>query len=137
LTEEKKEITSQETTATETAPEVEEAVTEETTEKDAPAQPEVKDSAPEAAGDTAKSETSGTDTPEQKAESSKNGENQHHGYEGDDRRRDQRHRGGYGRRGDRPLSNEDKVKMYKKQSEERLLDIKRSREDKIGKKRKR
>ncbi|MFH1675992.1 MAG: hypothetical protein ABIC40_03120 [bacterium] len=34
----------------------------------------------------------------------------------------------------RPLSNEDKLRMYKRQSEERLLDIKRSRENKVGKK---
>ena len=43
-----------------------------------------------------------------------------------------------GSRGDgesRYLSNDEKLKIYKKQSEERLLDIKRSREAKIGKKR--
>lgn len=50
----------------------------------------------------------------------------------DRRRRDDR--GHRGRRGDRPLTNEDKLRMYKKQSEERLLDIKRSREAKVGKK---
>lgn len=50
----------------------------------------------------------------------------------DDRRYESR---AYGRK-DRPLTNEDKLRMYKKQSEERLLDIKRSREAKIGKKRK-
>jgi len=35
----------------------------------------------------------------------------------------------------RPMSNDEKLKRYKKQSEERLLDIKRSREAKIGKRR--
>ncbi|HDS30663.1 MAG TPA: hypothetical protein ENN67_06435 [Firmicutes bacterium] len=59
-----------------------------------------------------------------------------------DRRHDQRsdrrggRGGGYGRRDGRPMTNEDKLRMYKKQSEERLLDIKRGREAKIGKKRK-
>jgi hypothetical protein len=53
----------------------------------------------------------------------------------DDRRRDDR-RGGGKKRGDRPMTNEEKLRQYKKQSEERLLDIKRSREAKIGKKRK-
>jgi hypothetical protein len=52
----------------------------------------------------------------------------------DDRRFDGRHGGRRDR--DRPLTNEDKLRMYKKQSEERLLDIKRSRENKVGKKRK-
>ena len=36
---------------------------------------------------------------------------------------------------EKPLSNEDKLRLYKRQSEERLLDIKRSREAKVGKKR--
>jgi hypothetical protein len=35
----------------------------------------------------------------------------------------------------RPMSDDEKLKRYKKQSEERLLDIKRSREAKIGKRR--
>lgn len=52
----------------------------------------------------------------------------------DDRRYDSR--GGGRRDRDRPLTNEDKLRMYKKQSEERLLDIKRSKEAKVGKKRK-
>ncbi len=57
-----------------------------------------------------------------------------------DRRGDRHESGGgrYGGRGyrdSRPLSNDDKLKLYKKQSEERLLDIKRSREAKIGKRR--
>ena len=52
----------------------------------------------------------------------------------DDRRYDPR--GGGRRDRDRPLTNEDKLRMYKKQSEERLLDIKRSKEAKVGKKRK-
>ena len=45
--------------------------------------------------------------------------------------------GGRGRYGDRsrPMSDDEKLKRYKKQSEERLLDIKRSREAKIGKRR--
>lgn len=37
---------------------------------------------------------------------------------------------------DRPLTNEEKLRNYKRQSDERLLDIKRSREAKVGKKRK-
>jgi hypothetical protein len=53
----------------------------------------------------------------------------------DDRRYDGRHGGGRRDR-DRPLTNEDKLRIYKKQSEERLLDIKRSKEAKVGKKRK-
>jgi type IV secretory pathway VirB10-like protein len=52
----------------------------------------------------------------------------------DDRRYDSR--GGGRRDRDRPLTNEDKLRMYKKQSEERLLDIKRGKEAKVGKKRK-
>ncbi|MCX6646845.1 MAG: hypothetical protein NTY09_10920 [bacterium] len=44
--------------------------------------------------------------------------------------------GGYRGRSDRPLTNEDKLRRYKKQSEERLLDIKRSKENKVGKKKK-
>jgi len=61
------------------------------------------------------------------------------GQQGPDRGRRDTHRrtGGPNRRSDRPFSNEDKLRMYKKQSEERLLDIKRSREEKVGKKRKR
>jgi len=35
----------------------------------------------------------------------------------------------------RPMGDDEKLKRYKKQSEERLLDIKRSREAKIGKRR--
>jgi hypothetical protein len=49
------------------------------------------------------------------------------------RDRDRRYDGGH-RRSDR-MSDDEKLKRYKKQSEERLLDIKRSREAKIGKKR--
>jgi hypothetical protein len=67
--------------------------------------------------------------------------NEPHGEPEGDRRHDQRpdRRGGRGyggRRDGRPMTNEEKLRMYKKQSEERLLDIKRSREAKIGKKRK-
>jgi hypothetical protein len=46
-----------------------------------------------------------------------------------------RSRGSRGNGEQRELSNDEKLKIYKKQSEERLLDIKRSREAKIGKKR--
>jgi hypothetical protein len=54
------------------------------------------------------------------------------GYRGGGGGRD----GGYRGRSDRPLTNEDKLRRYKKQSEERLLDIKRSKENKVGKKKK-
>jgi len=65
--------------------------------------------------------------------------------DGDHRRGDRggdrgdRRYGGRGRspRGDRPMTNEEKLRAYKRQSEDRLLDIKRSKENKIGKKRKR
>jgi hypothetical protein len=62
------------------------------------------------------------------------GENRPPEHQRDDRRQDSR--GGGRRDRDRPLTNEDKLRLYKKQSEERLLDIKRSKEAKIGKKRK-
>ena len=60
-----------------------------------------------------------------------------HGDRGGDR--GDRRYGGRGRspRSDRPMTNEEKLRAYKRQSEDRLLDIKRSKENKIGKKRKR
>jgi len=51
-----------------------------------------------------------------------------------DRRGD--HGGGRYSRGNRPMTAEEKFRAYKRQSDERLLDIKRSKEAKIGKKRK-
>lgn len=65
------------------------------------------------------------------------------GYHRRGDRPDYRRDGGYDRgrgrsgRGDRPMTAEEKFRAYKRQSDERLLDIKRSRENKIGKKRKR
>ena len=87
--------------------------------------------APRPEGETPRPES---EAPRPEAEGPREDEGQRQDRGRDDRRYDGRHGGRRDR--DRPLTNEDKLRMYKKQSEERLLDIKRGKEAKVGKKRK-
>jgi len=138
-----------ETTATEQNPDSEESSAEEETAPKADNKPDVAETVVEdAASSDQKDETSGdaeakTDTGDSGQDGSKaensDSEDKPSDHQGKDRSRSRgegRHSGGHGRRGDRPLTNEEKLRLYKKQSEERLLDIKRSREAKVGKKKK-
>ncbi len=135
LTEEK-ETNAEQTILTETLPETGDSPAGSTPEAEAPKVEEAeKEIAPEIPPGDAPAEKVVTPA-EGSGELEKPGE----GQQAPDRGRRDAHRrtgGPGGRRGDRPFSNEDKLRMYKKQSEERLLDIKRSREEKVGKKRKR
>ena len=152
---EEKETNSQQTTIAEEKPEVKEEPVEgvanqETPKPDEPvaddttAKPEGEteakaedktESVQEAATEPADETTGSTTDDEKPKDEDSGGKDERDAPKHDQRRRDS-HRGGGrgGRRGDRPLTNEDKLRMYKKQSEERLLDIKRSREAKVGKK---